>query len=109
MKRQDLQARLFDAPVLCYLTLGKNANDWSKYDLGAFGQTLMLAAQGLGLASMPAYEIVRFPAAIRRLMPIPDDEAICMGIALGYPDRQTLVNAYRAPRVNLSQILTIKK
>lgn len=109
LKRTDLQARLFDAPVLCYLTLAQNANNWSKYDLGAFGQTLMLAAQGLGLSSMPAYEIVRFPAAIRKLMPIPNNEAICMGIALGYPDRKTMVNAYRAPRVDLSQLLTIKK
>lgn len=107
--RPELQTRLYDAPAVCYLTVAKNANQWSDYDLGAFGQTLMLAAKGMGIDSMPAYEIVKFPDSIREIMHIPDDEAIAMGIALGYGDMNTMVNDYRAPRVKLDDMLKIEK
>ncbi len=107
--RAELQTRLYDAPAICYLTIPKNANQWSAYDLGSFSQTLMLAAKGMGIDSMPAYEIVRFPHAIRKIMGIPDNEAIAMGIALGYADTQTGVNDYRAPRVALDKVLKIMR
>ncbi|WP_308556931.1 nitroreductase [uncultured Lactobacillus sp.] len=106
--RADLQERLYDAPVICYLTIPKNSNRWSTYDLGAFGQTLMLAAKGLGIDSMPAYEIVKFPESIRKIMNIPDDETIGMGIALGYGDKSTRVNEYHAHRVDLDKMLKIE-
>lgn len=106
--RPELQARLYDAPALCYLTIPQNSNQWSNYDLGAFGQTIMLAAKGMGIDSMPAYEIVKYPASIRRIMNIPADEWIAMGIALGYGDMNTKVNNYRAPRVPLDQMLKIE-
>ena len=48
------------------------------YDLGAFGQTLMLAASNQGLATMTAYEFVKYPGVLRANMPIPDNEIIGM-------------------------------
>ena len=105
MTRQDLQTRLYDAPAICYLTIPKDSNQWSDYDLGAFGQTLMLAARGMGIDSMPAYEIVKFPESVKQIMNIPDSEWLAMGIALGYADMATRVNEYRAPRVPLDCLL----
>lgn len=107
--RQELQTRLYDAPVICYLTLPKDSNQWSDYDLGAFAQTLMLAAKGMGIDSMPAYEIVKFPASVKEIMNIPDSEWLAMGIALGYADITTKVNEYRAPRVPLNEYLRIEE
>lgn len=106
--RPQLQERLYDAPAICYLTLPKNSNQWSDYDLGAFGQTLMLAAKGMGIDSMPAYEIVKYPDSVKQIMGIPDDEWLCMGIALGYADMKTGINDYRAPRVALKDMLKIE-
>lgn len=57
------QAHLFNAAALVYLVLPQGATDWSVYDLGAFGQTLM-----------PAYEIIRYPDAVRKLMGIPANQ-----------------------------------
>lgn len=108
MTRQDLQIRLYDTPAICYLTIPKDSNQWSDYDLGAFGQTLMLAARGMGIDSMPAYEIVKFPESVKEIMNIPDSEWLAMGIALGYADMATRVNEYRAPRVPLDEMLKIK-
>lgn len=106
--RPELQERLYDAPAICYLTLPQNSNQWSDYDLGAFGQTIMLAAKGMGIDSMPAYEIVKYPDSVKAIMGIPNDEWLCMGIALGYGDTSTGINDYRAPRVKLADMLQLK-
>ena len=45
----EARASLFGAPALLYLTIPRAAPQWSLYDLGAFAQTLMLAARDRGL------------------------------------------------------------
>lgn len=99
---------LFNAPALVYLTLGKGHTSWPVYDLGAFGMTLMLAAKEQGIDSIPAYEIVKFPAELRPLLSVPEDQEIIMGIALGYAEDDKL-NEYVSSRLPLESILTIKK
>lgn len=104
---EESQNVIFNAPILAYLTLNKKINPWSLYDLGAFGQSLMLAAQDNGIASMPAYGIVKYPKIIRKAMGIPDDEIIAMGIGFGYED-QAKVNHFHSKRRPLEDVLTIK-
>lgn len=79
----EARASLFGAPALLYLTIPRAAPQWSLYDLGAFAQTLMLAARDRGLDTIPAYELVRYPAEAREEMGIPDDEILVVGVALG--------------------------
>lgn len=102
------QQKLFDAPAIAYLTLPKNPGEWSIYDLGAFGQTLMLAAANRHIDSMPAWEIVRFPETLHKILEIPDDQIIGMGIALGYRDEKQPINQYRSQRSAVGDVLTIK-
>lgn len=99
---------LFNAPALIYLTLNEGHTEWSTYDLGAFGMILMLAAKNLGVDSIPAYEIVKYPDVIREYMDVPDDEEIVMGIALGY-ESDDEINKIVSTRLALDDILTIKK
>lgn len=106
--RPEMQTCLYDAPVICYLTLPKNSNRWSCFDLGSFAQTLMLAAKDKGIDSIPAYEFVRFPDSVHRIMNIPDDEWICVGIGLGYP-KDHLINDFRSDRISLDNMLKIEK
>lgn len=101
------QAHLFDAPAIVYLTMHKNSPLFSIYDMGAFSQSLMLAAKEEGVDSMEAYELVKYPEDIRRLMDIPEDEAIVMGIALGYADDRQ-INGFRSDREELDAVLTIR-
>lgn len=56
---------------------------------------------------MEAYEFVKFPDAIRKLMGIPEDEAIVMGIGLGYADGRK-INGFRSSREPLEDVLTIR-
>lgn len=101
------QAELFDAPAIAYLTMHRDSPEWSIYDMGAFGQSLMLAAKERGVDTMAAYELVKYPEAIRTFLPIPQDEAIVMGIALGYADGRK-INGFRSNREPLGNVLTIQ-
>jgi len=104
----NMNEKLFNAPALVYLTLGKEHTGWPIYDLGGFGMTLMLAAKDHCVDSIPAYEIVKFPAEVRQLLSVPEDEEIVMGIALGYAAEDS-INEFASTRLPLEEILTIKK
>ncbi len=103
----NMNEKLFNAPALVYLTLGKGHTGWPIYDYGGFGVILMLAAKDHGVDSIPAYEIVKFPAELRPLLSVPEDEEIVMGIALGYADEDS-INDFSSTRLPLEDILTIK-
>lgn len=104
----DLNHKLFNAPAVAYLTLINDYAGYAVYDVGAFGHLLMLAAKDLGVDSIPAYELVKYPDVIKKHTNIPDDEDIIMGIALGY-ENDDKINEYRAPRLDVDDILTIIK
>lgn len=61
----------------------------------------------MGVDSIPAYEIVKYPDVIRKYMDIPDDEDLIMGIALGY-EASDKINEYRSQRLDIDEILTIR-
>ncbi|MBQ9390187.1 MAG: nitroreductase [Synergistaceae bacterium] len=102
------QKVLYNASAMVYLTVPKTAPQWALIDLGAFAQTLMLAACDRGIGSTPAHEIVKFPDEVRKNMNIPDDEIIAMGIALGYPTDEK-INQFVSKRLPVEEVLTLKK
>ena len=103
----EARASLFGTPALLYLTIPRAAPQWSLYDLGAFAQTLMLAARDRGLDTIPAYELVRYPAEAREEMGIPDDEILVVGVALGHR-ADALINSLVTDRAPVEQVLTIR-
>lgn len=103
------QLKLFNAPVIVFLTIPKQSPAWSIFDLGGFSQTLMFAANNRGLSTMPAHTFVKYPEVIRKYLDIPEDETIGIGIGLGYPNKKATINNYKSKRVPLDEILKIKK
>ena len=103
------QLKLFNAPVIVFLTIPKQSPAWSIFDLGGFSQTLMLEANNRGLSTMPAHAFVKYPEVIRKYLDIPEDETIGIGIGLGYPNKKATINNYKSKRVPLDEILKIKK
>lgn len=100
--------KLFNAPAIAYLFLPREINPWTVYDLGAFGQTLMLAAQNLGIDSIPAEEFVFNPTEIHQVLGVSDDYLLAMGIGLGYPQKAK-INDFRSERMAVDKYLTIKE
>lgn len=100
---------LFNAPVVAFLFLTiEELNPWSAYDLGAFGENLMLAASDAGLASLPAFEFVKYPDTLRKYLPVPDKDLIGMGIGLGYASDKK-VNDFHSSRAPLDEMMKISE
>ena len=95
--------RCFNAPVVVYLTLHKGHSKWSCYDLGGFGMALMLAAKDYGVDSVVAYDLAKYPDVLRKYAKIPDNEDICVGIALGY-EKDSIINKFRAKKNTLDKV-----
>ena len=104
----ESQDNLFSAPILIFLTLPKNSNQWAIMDLGAFEYGILLSASNRGIGSIVSYSIVKYPAIIRKYLPISDDENIAIGIALGYEDESHQINKFKSHRMRVADILTIK-
>jgi nitroreductase len=100
--------RLFDAPAVAWLCLDKALSPWSLYDLGAFAQSLMLAAADSGLDSVPAVMLAAWPDIVRAELGVPDALAIAIGIALGHAEREDPLNKLRSPRRPLAEVLTVR-
>ncbi|ANZ63611.1 hypothetical protein AYR62_05555 [Secundilactobacillus paracollinoides] len=105
---QQAEEALYGAQAVVYLTLPKGYSNWALYDLGAFGEALMVAATAAGLGSMPAYQYIKFPQELRQHLPIPDSEDIIIGIGLGYVNDEAPINQIKAARMPLDEIVTYK-
>lgn len=99
------QTNLFNAQAIIYLSLFEKTSPWSVLDLGAFTQTLMLSATDRGIQSIHAYEFVKYPSVLRKYMPVPNDQLLITGIALGLEDEQSIINKIRTDRNVRSQII----
>ena len=94
--------KCFNAPAVAYLTLHKGHSKWSCYDLGGFGMALMLAAKDYGVDSIVAYDLAKYPDVLRKIVKIPDNEDICVGIALGY-EKDSIINKFRAKKNTIDE------
>lgn len=103
----DDSAKLFNAPAIVYLLIPAKLSAWTAYDLGAFGQTLMLAAKDKGIDSMPAEEFVFNPSELHQVLGVGNDYIFGMGIGLGYAETAK-INEFRSKRMDLDKFLTIK-
>jgi nitroreductase len=105
---QDRNYRFFDAPVVIFICMNRNLTAYSMFDLGALSQSMMLAAQEYGLDTAPAIMLVQYPDMIRQAMDIPEEEAIVLGIALGYGDSSSIHNQHRTARRPIHEVAKLK-
>ena len=90
--------RFFDAPCAVYLCMDQMLGTWSIFDLGAICQSIALAAQGQGVDSAIAINLVVYPDLLREELSIPRELLIVIGIALGYADPDDPEAAFRSIR-----------
>jgi len=90
--------RAFDAPVILFFFMDRVMETGSYLDYGMFMQSVMLAAQDLGLATCPQAALGEYPEIVKRILDYPNDTILIAGMALGYEDTDALVNSYRTER-----------
>ena len=104
----QMNYKLFNAPVVIYLCMDRCLTPWSLFDLGAMSHGIMLAAQEQGIGSAVAVTLAAHPDLIRTELGIPDNLAIVIGIALGYPDLDSPQNKFRSARRSLGEAVRFK-
>ncbi len=104
--------RHYDASTCIYLLVGKpffqqskGINAWSLYDCGSAVQNIMLLATNYGLGTVAQAQAVVYPDIIRKVLDIPEDKLIALGISIGYPDRDNPVNKSRTARDPLDSVV----
>ena len=90
--------RAFDAPVMLLFFMDGIMQTGSFLDYGLFLQSVMLMAVEEGLATCPQAALGEYPAIVKAKLGYPDDSILMCGMALGYEDKEALVNSYRTPR-----------
>jgi len=98
-----LNQALFNAPAVIYICIDKILSEWSLYDIGAYAQSIMLAAVEQGLATIPAITLVAFPDVLRSELKIPDNLKITIGIAIGYADKENTINKFISARKSVAE------
>ncbi len=105
--RQDKQRQLdqwaanyraFDAPVALFFFVDAMAEQGTFLDYGMFLQSIMLAAVDQGLASCPQAALAEYPHIVKEHLAYEQELILICGMALGYEDKNAVVNSYRTER-----------
>ncbi len=95
--------RAFDAPVMLLFFMNPIMEKGSFMDYGMFLQSIMLAAEDLGLATCPQASLADYPHIIKPELGFAKESLLLCGIALGYEDKTALVNSYRTSRLEVDE------
>ncbi len=93
----------FGAPVGIFFTIDKNLGRGSLLDYGMFLQNFMIAARGEGLDTCPQAAWNHYSKIILPFIGAQGNEMLVCGMALGYADKDHIVNTFRTPRVSAEE------
>ncbi len=95
----------YGAPVAVIVTLDRVFPAIRYLDVGLSVAYLLLAAHARGLATCPIGLITAYAGEIKDALNIASEKEVLLGIAMGYADPDSPVNAFKIPRENFSEIL----
>ena len=98
-----LNQAMFHAPAVIYICMDKILGEWALYDIGAYSQSIMLAADELGLGAIQAITLMLYPDVLRREMDVPEHLKFTIGIAIGYIDKGHGINNFISDRKTLEE------
>jgi nitroreductase len=108
IRRDDAQARaqhylnmynFFGAPTVVYLLIDGRLNEpYSCLDLGSFGTTFCYAALQEGLGTIYLAASMHFPDIVRKVLELPEDKKVVIGIAVGFPNPDAAGGLFRSER-----------
>jgi len=113
IKREDKEARnklyedmalLFGAPCLIVACIPRDILvEYAMLDVGLILQTICLLAYDKGIGTCIMAVTVRHPGLLRKIISIPEDRKIIMGVVLGYPDQDFPLNNFERTRADISE------
>lgn len=105
VKAKKANFNFYYAPHAIYLYQDASLSDWSLFDIGLFAQSLMLAANATGLATVPQAFATDYAKEVKECLGIPASKRLILGLSVGYPDMESPVNAYRTERSDTDEFI----
>jgi nitroreductase len=115
IRREDKQGRaqhylkmyeFFGAPAVLYLIIDGRLNEpYSCLDVGSIGTTICYAAVQEGLGTIYLASAAYFADIVKKVLEIPDDKKVVVGIAIGVPHPEAPESLFRSDREPLEDIL----
>lgn len=102
--RKNFEA--FGAPVCLFFTIDKELGKGSMLDYGMFLQNMMVAARGEGLDTCPQAAWNDYAKIILPSIGAKENEMLVCGMALGYANKDEVVNTFITPRVSAEDFTT---
>lgn len=96
------------APVGLFFVTSRHLGHSQWAHLGMFIQSVVLAAEEMGLGSCVQEAWAKVRESLRRYFDLPRDEVIYCGMALGYADPTQPINAVRTTREPLARFATFR-
>ena len=96
----------FGAPHVAVIHTDEALGIYGAIDCGAYVGNFLLAAQALGLGTIPQAALARHSGLIRRHFKLGDDRRVVCGISFGFPDRDHKINSYRTSRASIPDTVT---
>ncbi len=101
--RQALENfNFFGAPHVAIIHTDEALGVYGAIDCGAYVSNFMLAAQALGLGTIPQAALAHQSGLIRRRFKIGDDRRVVCGISFGFADHEHRINSYRTSRAAIA-------
>ena len=96
----------FGAPHVAIIHTDEALGVYGAVDCGGYVTSFMLAAQAMGLATVPQAALAFHSDIVRQHFGLGDDRKIVCGISFGYADRAHKANGYRTNRATLPDVAT---
>src|SRR5215475_1677614 len=105
--RQALENfNFFGAPHVAIVHTDEALGVYGAIDCGGYLMSFMLAAQALGVATIPQAALAFQSEVVRRHFGLGDDRRVVCGISFGYIDRDHKANSYRTTRAQIFDSVT---
>ena len=98
--------RLFGAPHVAIVTLDEALGTYGAVDCGAYVNNFLLAAQSVGIASIPQAALASHSKFVREHFGLGDERLVVCGISFGYEDCASPANRFRTNRASLDEVVT---
>ncbi|PIE08473.1 MAG: nitroreductase [Rhodobacterales bacterium] len=98
--------RFFGAPHMALITAPGELGPYAYLDCGGFITGFCLAAQSLGIGTIPQAAVAGCAPLLRDWFNLAEDRTILIGIAFGRPDPDHPANTFRTARAPLAEWVT---
>lgn len=92
----------FGAPHVAIVHTDEALGVYGAIDCGGYVTSFMLAAQALGIATIPQAALAFHSELVRKHFGLGDDRRVVCGISFGFPDRAHKANSYRTNRADIA-------